>query len=30
MDEINKVLFDMWQEVYHGGDIKYIKINSIS
>ena len=30
MDEINKILFDIWKEVYHGGDIEFIKINSVS
>lgn len=30
MDQINKILYDIWQEVYHAKDIEFIKINSIA
>lgn len=29
LDEVNKILFDIWQEVYHGGDIEFIKIQPV-
>lgn len=29
MDLINKILFDIWQDVYHAKDIEFIRINSI-
>lgn len=28
MDEINKILFDIWHNVYSGSDIDYIRINA--
>lgn len=28
MDQINKILFDLWQEVYHARDIEWIRIDS--
>lgn len=30
MDQINKILFDIWQGVYHAKDIEFIRINSVS
>ena len=30
MDEINRILYDLWQDVYHGTDIEFIRINSIN
>lgn len=30
MDEINKILYDIWQDVYHGKDIEFIRINSVA
>lgn len=30
MDLINKILFDIWQEVYHAKDIDFIRIDAIS
>ncbi len=29
MDQINKILFDIWQDVYHAKDIEFIRINSV-
>ena len=30
MDEVNRILYDVWQDVYNGGDIEFIRINSIN